>query len=262
MPRAEKIEWRLEKWPVLLDCVGDDSLLRWPALPEAIEPRVFNDRSEEKWRAALYRDAYQYDSFILKAPEAWMAYRAAMEWHRESRSTPEDFRDREDPDGTVSIKGAEFLCHEQRMEAKRKLAWLGEFIAVKIAANDRKFLDGLARIPKLIPLGSAPLSVQDAKTGGWREWIACSPQEGDVINAIFTFAGRNAIQQTYLFDGSKTPTCREVFDFLMSNNVTISERDIRRIAKRFGVPLAPDKVGRPSLKKKRNSDKKRPPSVP
>jgi hypothetical protein len=261
MPRREKPDWRLEEWPVALDWVATDSLLYWPELPEAIEPNVAQARSVDKWQAALRRDAYRYGNFLLKTPEAWMVYRAALEWHRESECSPEDFRDLEDPEGTVSIKVAELLCHEQRMAAKRKLAWLGEFIAAKIAA-DNKFLGGLARIHKLVPQGSAPLPVQDAETGGWREWIACGAQEGYVINVIYKLAGRNAIQRTDLEGISKTPTCREVFDFLASQKKQIEEREIRRIAKRFGAPLAPDKVGRRPLKKRRNSDTKRPPSVP
>jgi hypothetical protein len=262
MPRAEKTEWRAEEWPVMLDWVGDESLLRWPALPEDIEPRTFNDRSEEKWRAALHRDAYQYGSFILKSPEAWMAYRAAKEWHRESHSCPEDFRDLEDPEGTVSIEGAELLCHEQRMVAKRKLAWLGDYIAGKVAANDEKFLSGLARISKRVPHGSPPPPVQDPSTGEWREYISCHPQEGYVINAIFTFAGRNAIVHTDVTGVCETPNCREIFDFLASHGKTIEEREIRRIARKFGVPLSSAKVGRPPQPKRRNSVKKRPPSIP
>ncbi len=246
----------------MLDWVGDDSLLCWPALPEDIEPRTFDDRSEEKWRAALHRDAYQYGSFILKSPEAWMAYRAAKEWHRESHSCPEDFRNLEDPEGAISIRAAEILCHECRMNARMKLAWLGAYIASKVAANDVKFLGGLARIPKRIPNGEPDQAEQDPDTGGWRESISCHPQEGLVINAIFTFTGRNATHQSNISGVSKTPTCREVFDFLASRKKQIDERDIRRIAKKFGVPLAPDKVGRPPSKKRRNSVKKRPPSIP
>ena len=230
-----------------LETVGLDSLLYWPALPASIEPDVANDRSEERWNAALRRDAYRYGSKPVDVPDAWMAYRAAMEWHRASHSRAEDFQDPEDPEGTISVEAAAFLCQKGRMAAKRKLAWLGEFIAAKIAANDDEFLTALARIPKLVPNGEPPLAEQDPTTGAWREWGGGDSQERRVMNAIFCLAGRWPI---------KGPTCRKISEFLTKEGIQICEREIRRIAECYGVPLTKGMVGRPLKKKPKNKGKK------
>jgi len=245
MASPENDGWRLERWPILMDWVVDESLYYWPELPEVIEPEGLGNRTHELWHKALSRDAYRYGSFLLKHPDAWMHYRASNIWHLESMHIPEDFIDVDAPEGTITLSEAESQCHQWRMAARRKLAWLGVRFAAKVASHDRKFFEALARITKELPLGGPPPPEIDPESGACREWLRCHQQEGDVVNAIYHFAGRDATCRIDYGELCQTPTAKKIVTFLESNGIKASEPDVRKIAKKFGLPLAPGAPGRP-----------------
>jgi hypothetical protein len=273
MDVADTGGWLLEKWPVLLDWVGGESLYYWPELPEEIEPEVYGGRTVERWMQVLSRDAYRYGTFLLKFPQAWMYYRASVIWSRESECRPEDFIVPDDPEGTISQSRAQKLSGQKRAAARVKLAWLGTHFASKVEAHDYDFFEALARIAERLP-SDPPPDEFDPETGGFRIWVRCLSQECLVVNSIYSMAGRNATATYSLLPNgvssngpeavqiAGSPTCRQVFEFLKSNGTIVSESDIRKIAKRFGLAFGPGPRGRPKLGSEKNAGRKRRNSVP
>ena len=240
--RDDPREW--EAFDIPLYELGPCSLELWPHYLESFEGRVPEEIDEERWQDALMRDAYRFGPMVTKHREAWMCYQALINWTKEARSVPEDFIDGHDPEGSISAEGAACQCAEWRSRARAKLAWLAESLADPLESGNEKLFADLAKLARQSQMFHAPMGIDE--NGEARDRIGCSPEEGRIVNAFFALAGYGSSS----FEGMpglgiKRPTAAEIQQFLRAAGAEKSAPDIRKVLKKFRLPLAEGDRGRP-----------------